>query len=280
VEWNVFYGSNKLMVYSFEPAKFKPYVKELRTLTGQNLLRDAPHDHLHHHALMYGIKVNGVNFWEEIAGSGVEKPIQSPAPELSIGAGGQPQARITQLLHWVRPEDAFLPDTAPVALLVERRVLTLTVIESEREVALEWASQFEVGRKTNAISLTGSTYHGLGVRFRQDLDPVAVHSIGGRSVDLTNNRQDLSAARWGAVRFDSPGQAATFAMVGHSTNVRGDAVFFSMKTPFAYLSATQGLDKEPLVYHAGDTFSVRYLVLLYPEIRAADSLDRRAQQWR
>ena len=37
-------------------------------VTGENLLRDAPHDHLHHHALMYGIRVNGVNFWEETPG--------------------------------------------------------------------------------------------------------------------------------------------------------------------------------------------------------------------
>jgi hypothetical protein len=280
VEWNIFYGSNRLMVYSFDPTKFKPYVKELRTLKGQNLLRDAPHDHLHHHALMYGIRVNGVNFWEEIAGSGVEKPVRSPVPSLSTSADGQPQARITQLLHWVRPEDAFLPDTTPTALLIERRTLVLTVDAKEGEVALEWSSQFEVGHKTNAITLTGANYHGLGVRFRQDLDSIAVHSISGRFVDLSNNRQDLSPAGWGAVSFDVPGQAATFTMVGHPANVRGDAVFFSMKTPFAYLSATQALDKDPLVYRAGDTFTLRYLVLLYPDIRAADFLERRAQRWR
>ena len=42
--------------------QFKPYVRELYSLNGVNLLRDAPADHLHHHGLMYTIRVNDLNF--------------------------------------------------------------------------------------------------------------------------------------------------------------------------------------------------------------------------
>ncbi|HEY9174805.1 MAG TPA: DUF6807 family protein, partial [Verrucomicrobiae bacterium] len=77
-EWTVTSGGQKLLVYAFGRERFKPCVRELYTLKGDNLLRDAPHDHLHHHALMYAIRVNGLNFWEEISGSGVEKPVASP----------------------------------------------------------------------------------------------------------------------------------------------------------------------------------------------------------
>jgi hypothetical protein len=52
-----------------------------------------------------------------------------------------------------------------------------------------------------------------------------------------------------------------------------------MKSPFAYLSATQGLDKEPLVYRRGQTFELNYLVTLYPEVKTTEALTRIAREW-
>ena len=281
--WSISYEGKPLLVYAFAPQKFKPYVKELRTIRGDNILRDAPFDHLHHHALMYGVKVNGINFWEETSGSGVQKPIDTPAPLLGFsGSAGRklPQAIITQVLHWLAPQDAFLPNDATAALLVEHRTLTLTVNPASQEVALEWKSQFAVGPKTNTVVLTGANYHGLGLRFLQELDPLAAHSLAGARPDLTNRRQDVSPAPWAAVSFDAPGHPATIALAGHPANARGDATFFSMLTPFAYLSATQALDREPLVYHTGDAWELRYLVLLYPDPKPSDSLRQRIEHWR
>lgn len=279
-EWTVWHGPKKLLTYAFDPAKFKPYVKELCTVAGQNVLRDAPSDHLHHHALMYGIRINGVNFWEETPGNGVQKVVQFPPPEVSVDAAGRPQVRIAQVLHWLKPEDAFLPDSAAVAFVVEHRTLAVTVNETESEVALEWTSQFEVGRKTNVVTLSGANYHGLGMRFLRELDPLATHSLAGRVLDLSQNRQEVAQAPWAAVQFDLSGHPTTLALAGHPDNPRGDTTFFTMKTPFAYLSATQGLEKDTLIYRAGDTFRLRYLLLLYPDLRSAESLNRRTQQWR
>ncbi len=64
--WKIAYQGKPVLVYAFNPQKFKPYVKELRTIQGDNILRDAPFDHLHHHALMYAIRVNGINFWKKL----------------------------------------------------------------------------------------------------------------------------------------------------------------------------------------------------------------------
>ena len=58
--WVVNYKQQRLLVYAFDPLKFKPYVKELASLGGTNILRDAPSDHLHHHGLMYAVAVKGV----------------------------------------------------------------------------------------------------------------------------------------------------------------------------------------------------------------------------
>jgi len=281
--WTVFYKGQKLMVYSFRPQKFKPYVQELCTLRGDNILRDAPRDHLHHHGLMYAIKVNGINFWEEVSGNGVQKVLQSGKPlldSINVKDNELPRATLSQVIHWVAPQDAFLADSTVAALLIERRTLTLTLAPSEQEVALEWKSEFEVGSKTNTVTLTGATYHGLGLRFRQEFDRLAAHSLRGVQPDLANNRQDVSVAPWASVSFDAPGHPASIAVAGHPANPCGVPTFFSMLTPFSYLSATQALDKKPLVYHTGERFELRYLILLYPMLASSDLIEKRVETWK
>jgi hypothetical protein len=279
VEWTISYRGQPVMVYASAPQKFKPYIKALYTLKGYNVLRDSPFDHLHHHALMYGIRVNGVNFWEETAGCGVQKVIQTLPPELGKTDAGLPQARIAQVLQWVAPEDAFLPSTNTPALLLERRTLVLTLNEARQEVAVQWKSQFQVGTKTNTVVLSGANYHGLGMRFLQELDGLASHFTPEGKPDLGGSKQDVSPHKWEAVSFDAPGKPATLVLLGHPSNARGDAQYFSMRTPFAYISAIQGLDKEPLVYRAGDTFELNYLVTLYPSLKSADAINERAREW-
>jgi hypothetical protein len=279
VEWTVFHGDKKLLVYRSDPRQFKPYVKELCTIRGDNLLRDAPANHLHHHGLMYALRVNGLNFWEETSGNGVEKPIVTLEPELDTSPAGLPQATIRQTLHWLAPQDAFLPDSPQWALLIERRTLVLAVNQAQDEVTLLWKSQFEVGGKTNTVVLAGSSYFGLGARFLEELDPIAAHFNPEGSPDLTGTRQDVTPHDWCAVVFDRPSAPATFAMFGHPANARGSAIFFTMKRPFAYISATQGLDQEPLVYHTGDKFQVEYLVTVYPAVKSPAFLSARAADW-
>jgi hypothetical protein len=255
-------------------------VKALNTLDGYGVLRDSPSDHLHHHALMYGITVNGINFWEETAGCGVEKVVESPPPILERTPGGQPQAQLTQLLYWVAPQDAFLPNSNAPSLLIERRTLLLTVDPGKRETALHWQSAFEVGTRTNVVTLAGANYHGLGMRFLKELDPLAVHLAPEGRLDLSNGRQDVSPLPWEAVLFDMPARPATIALFGAATNARGDNHYFAMRTPFAYLSATQNLDREPLVYRRGEHFELNFLVTLYPELKATEALAERSREWR
>ncbi|MCX6923877.1 MAG: PmoA family protein [Verrucomicrobia bacterium] len=269
-----------MLVYTFDPQKFKPFVQALNTVAGYGVLRNSPGDHLHHHALMYGIKVNGVNFWEETAGCGVQKVVESRPPEILKSADGLPQARLMQVLYWLAPGDAFLPNTNAPALLIERRTLILTVDPVMRETALQWTSDFEVGPGTNVVTLTGANYHGLGMRFLKELDPLAVHLTPEGSPDLSNSKQDVTAHQWEAVAFNDPVKPATIVLFGAPSNARGHARYFAMKTPFAYLSATQGLDLEPLVYRRGDHFQLNYLVTLYPEAKTAEAIAERVRRLR
>jgi hypothetical protein len=279
-QWTVSYDGKPLLVCVFDPQKFKPYVQALNTLDGYGVLRDSPEDHLHHHALMYGIKVNGINFWEETAGCGVQKVVESLPPEISKSSAGLPQARLLQILYWLAPEDAFLPNTNASALLIERRSLTLTLDPANRETALDWKSEFTVGPKTNVLTLTGANYHGLGMRFLRALDPLAVHFTAEGKPDLAGGRQDVSTHQWEAVAFDDPAKPVTIALFGGRGNERGDAHYFAMKTPFAYVSATQGLDQEPLVHHRGDRFELNYLVTVYPALKTPTAMAERDRKWR
>ena len=150
--------------------------------------------------------------------------------------------------------------------------------EGQHEVSLQWQSAFEVGPKTNQVTLTGANYHGLGMRFLQELDPLAKHLNAGGAPDL-NNRQDVSRHKWGSVSFNRPEQPSTVVLYGHTSNARGDAAFFTMRSPFAYLSATQELDRDPLVYKSGDRFALNYLIVLYPSLKSPEAISARGQEW-
>ncbi len=275
----VSYGDQKLLVYAFAGKQLKPYVKALYTLKGDNVLLDAPPDHLHHHGLMYAIRVNGVNFWEEATDPGHEVSAQPPEHSVGVGATGLPQAAIMHLIRWVAHTNAGVADTAPVALLVERRTIIVAVDEKQQEVALQWRSDFEVGPAAPKVTLAGADYHGLGVRFARSFDRVAIHSNSGNLPYPTKGKRDVLEAKWSAVANKWDGREAMLALFARPAETRGPTKFFSMLEPFAYLSATQGLDLAPQEYRRGDKFSLRYLVTVYPAIRTARFLQERYQAW-
>src|ERR1035441_1621386 len=126
------YKGHKLLVYAFATNQFKPYVRELYTLRGENVTRDAPPDHLHHHGLMYAVYVNGINFWEERDTPGFEKHVELPLHTARIDANGVPMADFTELIYWVAPTNKASSDSLAAALLTEQRILTVTIDEKNQ----------------------------------------------------------------------------------------------------------------------------------------------------
>ena len=56
-----------MLSYRHAGTKFKPYVERLFTPKGVQVLRDAPHDHVHHHALMLAFGLNEeLDYWGEV----------------------------------------------------------------------------------------------------------------------------------------------------------------------------------------------------------------------
>jgi hypothetical protein len=273
------YQGRKLLVYAFATNQFKPYVRELYTLRGENVLRDAPPDHLHHHGLMYAVNINGINFWEERATPGIEKHIELPLHSAGIDANGMPVADFVELIHWLAPTDKAAPDSLAAALLVEQRTLTVTIDETNQEAALRWESQFQVGPNAGKVTIHGPNYDGLGLRLPESFNHVAKFQNSANQPYTGPNTQDVIPARWTSVSGIVDGHEVMLVLFGRPDNARGDGFFFTMLDPFAYLSATQGLDKKPLEYSAGDKFSLSYLLAVYSENKYPEFIRHRSELW-
>ena len=79
-------GERTLLEYQQTPNPYKVYVRTFATPNGLQILRDSPHDHVHHHALMYAIGADGVDFWGE-------NPAAQPGKQIP----GSTEARVDAL---------------------------------------------------------------------------------------------------------------------------------------------------------------------------------------
>jgi hypothetical protein len=275
------YKGRPLLVYVFATNQFKPYVRDLYTLRGENMLRDAPKDHLHHHGLMYAIRMNGVNFWEETGAPGIEKSVRLVSHKVGKGQGGLPEASFTQLIHWLAFTNRHVADSAAAAFLIENRTLTLTVDEKNEEIALRWDAAFEVGKSVPRLEEFGSQYNGLGMRLPQSLDKTVQFQNSENAPYTGADSRNLIPAKWTTVSGPVDGKDVMLALFGHPKNDRGDGNFYSLRAPvFAYLSVTQELDKEPLIYTTGQKYRLRYLLTVYTAGKSREFIEKRAEAWR
>ncbi|MCL2710657.1 MAG: PmoA family protein, partial [Planctomycetaceae bacterium] len=230
---------------------------ELRTPSGKNILRDAPWDHLHHHALMYAIRVDGHNFWEE-GDPRAGKQIMPGSSRLEDGEG---RHAVCEEVYWEVLADA--ESTEPIRLLSERRIVS--IYHSENDVTLlSWASLL---RATNDVVLSGAHYHGLGLRFVEEMD------TGGRFFsdsdtnvkEIVRGDEALTRCRWMAYTAKLDGQPVTVAVFDHPRNTVPMTAFTmgDASDAFAYLSATMNLHREPVNLKAGERFDVFYLIAVW-----------------
>ena len=95
-------GERVLMRYRYLDVPYKPYVDQLFSPGGVNILLDAPHDHLHHHALMYAITADGINFWEEFTAPGQQ--VHRSFSDVKVDMREEtPFAGFSERLDWSNP---------------------------------------------------------------------------------------------------------------------------------------------------------------------------------
>lgn len=274
-------GNGTLLRYHHSDVPFKPYVKELFTPSGVNVLLDAPPDHLHHHALMFACAVNNVDFWGEAPGPVDGHFERLPGKQLHqqfddvavIGPEGHRWSRYGEALRW-----ASQPNNEP--LLIEQRTITAGRVGDPAVTFLTWESRLSVPQGKDSALLSGSHYHGLGLRFIRSMDATGeFRNPDNASGVIFRGEERLTRSRWCAYTAPANGKTVTVAMFDHPDNPRHPATWFTMAQPFAYLSATLRLHEEPLKLVSGKPVTLRYGVALWdgrPEMARIDELYR---QW-
>lgn len=266
-----------LLTYRYADISHKPYVAALTTARGENVLRDAPADHLHHHGLMFACGVDGVNYWEERAEAGRQVHAAwsrlevLPIPGSAERPGAAPEAALLEeTLHWQRPNGA-----RPLA---ERRTIVVFAPTPAAPRLLTWQTALTAAADGPGVTLAGSNYYGLGMRFVAELDrPGRFFAAAGKTgVDGTNGARAPWCAYAAALAPDRP---VTLAMFDAADNPRHPATWFTMDNPFAYLSATLGLASEPVALAPGQTLSLRYGVAVLDSDAAADQLAAAHRHW-
>jgi len=265
-------GQHGLFCYRYENVPFKPYVQKLFSPGGINVLRDAPHDHLHHHALMYAIAVDGVNFWEEQTEPGRQlhkcfDDMRVDKADYTSGAG------FTEQIDWINPRNREL-------LLKERRTVNVKSIDDIKATMLNWQSSLAVPPGKKMMTLSGSHYFGLGMRFLESMDKGGEFlNAAGRVGDIVRGSERITRADWCAYTAEADGKPVTIAMFGHPENMRHPTHWFTMTEPFAYMAATLNLHKEPLEVTLDKPLVLRYAVAVWDGRIEKSTIDRIYRQW-
>ena len=258
-------GDQPVLEYQYVGKPKKPYAKEWFSPGGVNVLRDAPLDHLHHHGLMFAVAVDGVDFWSENEKCGQEKHVRL-ADVNAYSRHGLSWCTFTQHVDWVGPDGETL-------LMQERRTIDCCRMPAEEATLLIWQSRFEAPPGKPSVTLSGSTYFGLGMRFVQSMDKGGrfQNADAGVGVEGTNDVRSAWCAYSAATNGHQPevgrsvpdGKPVTVAMFDCPANPRFPATWFTLDSAFAYLSATLNLSKEPLVIESGRPLELRYAASLW-----------------
>ena len=265
-------GDRSLMRYRYDDVPFKPYVQQLFSPDGINILRDAPADHKHHHALMFAVAVDGVNFWEEQRNPGRQE--HRGFTDVTVDRHGDiPWVGLTEQLAWLEP-------SGEKSLLSEQRTIRLCQLNDPKVTLLTWESRFEVPQGKESATLAGSHYFGLGMRFLTSMDVGGqFRNAAGKTGEVVRGDERLVRADWCAYTASANGKPVTVAMFGHPDNLRHPTHWFTMTKPFAYLSATLNLHKEPLKIVSGKPLVLRYGVVLWDGQVERDRIDHLYKQW-
>jgi hypothetical protein len=261
-------GERPILRYRYDNVPFKPYVGQLWTPAGVQVLRDAPHDHLHHHALMFAVAVDGVNYWEEKdkCGRQIHRAFSNVVNDEKEGVR---RAAFTEQLEWT-------PDGKDVALS-ERRTIEVYAAGDLGATLVTWRSVLTAPPKKASAVLSGMNYYGLGARFLTSMDKGGTFLLpDGKAAVLMKN--DVRAP-WCAYAAEADGKPVTLAMFDRSKNPRHPASWFTMTTPFAYLCATVNLDDEPLTLAAAQPVTLSYGVGLFDGKPDAARIAKLHERW-
>ena len=269
---SIFDGNRPVLRYRYADVPMKPYVDQLFTPDGVQVLLDAPSDHKHHHGLMFALAVEGINFWEESeVNSGHQRNQQfSIEPKIPCDANG---AGFVQELDWIAPDS-----DEPV--LIERRSVRVLSAADLDATLLEWRCCLHTPPGRNTIELSGHPYYGLGMRFLPSMnDGGRFFNANGKPGVVIGGDQRLTVTKWCAYAARANQKPVTVAVFDDPANLARPATMFTMTQSFAYLSATVDGWKRPVTLTADRPLELRYGVALWDGEVDGATVERLYAKW-
>jgi hypothetical protein len=273
------YYGRLLLEYRSQPNPMKVYVSKWTTPQGTQVLRDSPHDHVHHRALMYAIGIDKCDFWSEVPPQDYGKQVPTGGVYISSSStNDRNQVVINQTINWVNTQSAVLA--------VESREITAHLGAIESASLLTWATTLTPTEAKPEVELWGRHYFGLGMRFVESMDTGATIVTPSDDAGTTvRGSETLTRATWCAVQGKADGKPVTIAMFDAPDNPRHPATWFTMNVPFAYLSATldldkdNGLSKEQMTISRDKPLKVKYGVAAWDGDVDKATIERAYQVW-
>ncbi len=281
-----------IATYRATESPMRPFLRELWTPGGVQILRDSPHDHRHHHGMMFALSVYGQDFWCDVPGAGREVP----KPLEDVHLGGEPatsRVTFTQPLDWVAPNGTVS--------LRERRTISAfadSKIDAPKKpipgadphkinvTLLTWRSILSVpGNK--AVKLGGSDFSGLGTRFAVSMDGPGrfFNSTGHESSTLGSDGQAIdnkrvTQSKWCAYTATADNKLVTIAMFHHPKNPQPPYFcHLHIKGGFAFLTGALNVDKKPIAVRPGAPLDLRFGIALWDGAVDKDRVEAVYQKW-
>jgi hypothetical protein len=221
---------------------------------------------------MYAVAVDGVNFWEEQKAPGRQQHCSFRVVQ-SIENDDLSCAGFTEQLDWINPTNNEL-------MLKESRTIEVWKRNTVEATLLKWQSSLTVPEGKDSVTLSGSHYFGLGMRFVTSMDVDGTfRNSEGRAGEIVRGDERLTRAHWCTYTAKANGKPVTVAMFGHPDNVCDPTHWFTMTKPFAYLSATLNLHREPLKVTSQEPLVLRYAVVLWDGALDDKRIERIYNQW-
>jgi len=213
---------------------FKNYVHPLNTPEGYTVSLKSPADHIHHKGLMYGLRTDQINFWEECSTMENELVGRQRHMEFVSMVSEGSSVGFVQNVWWERRRGS------PVFL--ERRSVHCAV--EQGRFVWEWTSELQAQEEIKLVASQWSkpdrngrlvNYHGLGLRFRPEFADADKKML--RLDGETTSFLDALGRESGEVQFlANLGGAEPARGVGVNLSATPRTGLFAMDNPFVYLS--------------------------------------------
>jgi hypothetical protein len=258
---------NPILEYQQTSNPNKVYVSKIYTPSGLQVLLDSPADHVHHHGLMYAID-SGKNVWW-MDGKNMGKQVPAGKAEAK---GEEKTAIISQSLNW--------NTSSGKTILKESRKITAHMGGNVPATLLSWRTVLSVAGSDPVPLTTKRHYAGLGIRFLRKMDKIGsfIFPDGSNSTSVRGTEK-VTPDKWCAYVTSAGDNPITVAMFSAPANFRHPTYWFTMTAPFAYISATLNLYREPHILKPGSPLDLVYGIAVFDGKRDDSIIEAAYLEW-